>query len=169
VVRDEGPRHRPAGERLHHRRFDFEVPARGHELAQRRHDPAARLKHPARIRVDDEIQVALAVPGLDIGQPVPLFRQRHQALGEELEVARPDRELVGLGPEEPAGDADPVPEIEQLERLEIDRRHRVLADVDLDLVQAIRQHEEVRLAERADAEDPPARRRLDVLGFELVV
>ena len=160
---------RAAGDRLHHRRLDFEVAARRHELANRGDDAAPRLEHPPRIGVDDEIEIALAVADLDVGQPVPLLGQRHQALREEVQPRRPDRELVGLGPEQPPLDADPVAEIEQLEDLEIELRQRVLPDVDLHLGVAVREHEEVRLAERANREDAAARDRLDALGFELVV
>ena len=55
----------------------------------RRDDAAARLEHAPRVGVDDEIEVALAVADLDVGQPVPLLRQRQQALGEEVRAATP--------------------------------------------------------------------------------
>ena len=169
VMRDERPRERAAGDRLHHRRLDLEVAARGHELADRRDDAAARLEDAARVGIDDEIEIALPVADLDVGQAVPLLRQRQQALRQEVQPRRPDRELVGLRAEQPALDADPVAEIEQLEDLEIERRQRVLPDVDLDLRAAVGQHEEVRLAERADRENAAARDGLDALGLELVV
>ena len=120
-------------------------------------DAAARLEHAPRIGVDDEIEVALPVADLDVGQAVPLLRQRQQALREEVQPRRPDRELVGLGPEQAPLDADPVAEIEQLEDLEIELRQRVLPDVDLQLRVAVRQDQEVRLAEGADREDAAAR------------
>ncbi len=84
-MRDERTGERAAGDRLHHRRLDFEVPPAGHELANRRDDAAARFEDPARIGVDDEIKVALAVPNLDIGQAVPFLGERQQALGEEVQ------------------------------------------------------------------------------------
>src|SRR5204863_7898254 len=52
---------------------------------------------------------------------------------------------------------------------EVELRHRVLPDVSLNLRLAIRQHEKVRLPERADGEDPSGRDRLDLVAFELVV
>ena len=61
VMRHERPRQRAAGDRLHHRRLDFEVAARVQEAADRRQHPAADLEHPARVRVDDQIEIALAV------------------------------------------------------------------------------------------------------------
>ena len=94
---------------------------------------AAHLEHPARVGIDDQIEIALAVADLDVLQPVPLLGQRHEALGEELERRRPDRQLVGLGAEQVPLDADEVAEVEQLEDREVALAERVLADVDLDL------------------------------------
>ena len=169
VVRLERPRQRAAGNRLHHRRLDFEIPARGHERADRGDHAASRLEDPARIGIDDEIEVALPVADFDVGQAVPLLRQRQQALREEVQPRRPDRELVGFRPEQTALDADPVAEVEQLEDLEVERRQRVLADVHLDPGEAVGEDEKVRLPERPDREDAAARRGLDAIGFELVV
>src|SRR6185369_8502582 len=151
------------------RRLDLEVAAPGHEFPDRRDDPAARLEDLARRRVYDEIEIALAIADFDVRQAVPLLRQRRQALHEEVHARRPNRKLVRLRAEQPAFDADDVAEIERLEDLEVQIRHRVLPDVDLHRLQAVRDHEEVRLAERPDAEDAPAGRRRDLLRLELVV
>ena len=132
-MRDERPRQRAAGDRLHHRRLDFEVAARVQERADRGEHAAAHLEHPPRLGIDDQIEIALAVADLDVLQPVPLLRQRHEALGQELQRRRPDRQLVGLGPEQLPLDADVVAEIEQLEDREVALGQRVLPDVDLDL------------------------------------
>ena len=78
---------------------------------------AADLEHLADVGVDDEVEVALPIADLDVLQPVPLLRQRQEALGEELEPRRPDRELVGLGAEQVTRDADLIAEIEQLRQL----------------------------------------------------
>jgi hypothetical protein len=50
---------------------------------------------------------------------------------------------------------DPVAEIEQLEDAEVDRRHRVLPDVDLQPRLAVGQHQEIGLAEAADRQHAP--------------
>src|SRR5262249_6359033 len=81
----------------------------------------------------------------------------------------PDRELVGAGAEQPSLHADTVAEVEQLVNLEVQLRHRVLPDVDLHPGAAVGQHEEIRLAEGADRQDPAARDGLDPIGLELVV
>ena len=139
------------------------------KLADRRHDAAPHLEHLARVRVDDEVQVALAIPDLHVGQAVPLLGQRQQAFRQEVQPRRPDGELVRLGPEQPALHADPVAEVEQLEDLEVERRQGVLPDVDLDPGTAVGDRQEIRLTERANGQDAAARDRFRPLGFELVV
>ena len=168
VVGHERPRQRAAGDRLHHRRLDLEEPAVGQEVAHRRDDAAAHLEHAARVGVDDQIEVALAIADFDVLQAVPLLRQRQQALGEELQLRRPDGELAGFRAEQPSLHADPVAEIEQLEQLEVALRERVLAEVDLDARLSVREHEEVRLAEAADGEDASRRPHHDLCGVELL-
>ena len=49
VVRDERPRGRAAGDRLHHRRLDFDEIARVEEVAQVAHDARALAEHLARL------------------------------------------------------------------------------------------------------------------------
>ena len=63
----------------------------------RRKHAAAHLEHAPRVRVDDQIEIALAVAGLDVAQAVPLLGQRDEALRQELESGRPDRQLVRAG------------------------------------------------------------------------
>ena len=112
VVRDERPRERAAGDRLHHRRLDFQESAGVEEPADGCDDSRPRLEHLPRIRIDDEIEIALPVPRLDVRQPVPLLRKWQQSLDEKLETLGPDRELFGLRPEDPPFDADVVAEID---------------------------------------------------------
>ena len=75
-------------------------PRSSRKRADGRDDPAARLEHSRASGVDDQVEVALAVPGLDVLQAVPLLGQRDQALGQEREARRPDREFVGLRPKQ---------------------------------------------------------------------
>ena len=133
----------------------------------RRERLAAHLEHLARLRIDDQIEIALAVADFDVGQAMPLLRQRQVALREELDARRPDRQLVGARAEQMPFDADDVAEIEQTEQLEIALRERVLLDVDLNARSAVGEHQKIRLAEIADAENAAARRRVDARGFEV--
>ena len=153
VMRHERPRQRAAGDRLHHRRLDLEKAARDEKLANRGDRPAADLEHAAHVGIDDEIEIALAVADLDVLQTVPLLRQRNEALRQKLEPRRPDRQLVGLGAEQMAGDADVIAVVEQLRQAKSRSRQRVLPDVDLNAAAAVGEHEEARLAEAADADD----------------
>ncbi len=102
VMRDERPRHRAAGDRLHHRRLDFEEVHRIEEVAQVLHDARARLEHLRALRADDQVDVALAIAHLLVGQPVPLVGQRPQRLHQQPQLLGAHRELAGLGLEQRA-------------------------------------------------------------------
>ena len=123
---------------------------------------ARDLEHAARLGVDDQVEVALAVARLDVGQPVPLLGQRQVALGQERRAPSPRSSARRARAEQVPLDADVVAEVEQLEDLEVALGQRVLADVDLDALDAVGQDEEVRLAEAADRQDRPAVDRLDL-------
>ena len=166
VMRYERARQRPAGDRLHHRRLDLEVAPAVQERADRGKHTTSDGEDLARVWIDDQIEIALAIPGLDVGQPVPLLGQRQEALGEELERRRPDGQLVGLGPEDAPLDADEVAEIEQLVDREVALRQRVLAEVDLNPFAAVGDDQEVGLAEAADGQDAAGRARLRLLRLE---
>src|SRR5262245_26297189 len=152
-MRHERRGERAAGNRLHHGRLDFEKSARDEKLANRRDDAAADFEDLPRIGVDDQVQVALAVADLDILQPVPLFRQRHQALGEKLEPLHMHGQFVRLCTEQRAVDADPVAKIEQPENVEVARRQCVLTDVRLNACATVGDDDEVGLPERPDGEN----------------
>ena len=116
-MRDERTRGRAAGDRLQHRRLDFHEAERVEEVADEAHREAALLEGAAHFRVDDQVQVALAVAHLGIGQPRPLLRQRTQALDQHAQLRGLDRQLAGLGAEHRAGDAEDVADVRRLERL----------------------------------------------------
>ena len=75
----------------------------------------ADLEHPPGVLVDDEVDVALAVPGVDVAQAVPLVGERPQRLGEQHEAVDLHRQLALAGGHHRALDADPVAEIEPVE------------------------------------------------------
>ena len=168
-MRRERTRQRAACNRLHHRGLDLEVPSRRHEFAHRADDAAPRLEDPTRLGIDDEIEIPLPVPDFDIGQSVPLLGQRQEALRQEMQARRPDRQLVRLRSEQASLHAHPVAEVEQLEDFEIELRQRILTDVHLNARQTVRHDQEVRLAERSNREDAAAGDGGDVIRLELVV
>ena len=86
VVGHERARRGAAGNRLHHRRLDLDEAARGEELAQELDDLRAAAKRRAHLLVGDQVEVALAVARLDVGQAMPLLRQRAQRLGEHAKL-----------------------------------------------------------------------------------
>src|SRR5262245_45738773 len=88
------------------------------------------------------------------------------ALGQELDRPRPDSELTGPRSEEMACDADVIAEIEQLEDSKVALRQRVLADVHLDTLQAIRECQEARFAEAPNRQDATRGNGLDLLCLE---
>jgi hypothetical protein len=53
-------------------------------------------KTPAAFVADDEIDVALPIPALDVGETVPLVGQRAQRLHEQAQALDADRQLAGL-------------------------------------------------------------------------
>ena len=58
--------------------------------------------------IDEEVDVALAVAGLDVLEPVPLLRQRPQRLRQERPGLDLDGELARARAHEVAGHADEV-------------------------------------------------------------
>ena len=76
VVGDERPRRRAARRAFKHRRLGFDELARLKKAADMRDDPRPQLQTRARLRVDDQIEVALPVDLLRIGETVEFFRER---------------------------------------------------------------------------------------------
>ena len=89
----------------------FELPAEG------RDDFGAGDEGLADIGIGDQVQIALAVPGLDVLQAVPLLRHGEQDLGKEVELLGVDAQFAGAGAEQIAFGADDVAEIDQRPKL----------------------------------------------------
>ena len=111
----ERTRHRPARERLHHRRLDLEKPPLGEESAHEVHHPGAGAEGLARLFVHDEIEVAPAVTRLPVGESVELLGQRAERLREQPEAIHPEGELSGAGPERNPFRPDDVTDVETAE------------------------------------------------------
>ncbi len=73
MVRHERASRGPADERVHRRRLDFEKPVLVEDCACGAHDVAPGTEDIRDGRIGHEIDVALAVAKLDVGQPVPLL------------------------------------------------------------------------------------------------
>ena len=97
VVRLERPRRSAARllRLVQRRRLHLEVRAhRGSAGSSRR--SGALHERLAHARRGDEVEVALPVPLLDVGEPVPLLRQGPHRLREDREAGRLERELARL-------------------------------------------------------------------------
>ena len=64
-----------------------------------------------------EVQVALPVPALEVGEAVELLRQGADCLAEDAEVRHLDGDFAGPGPEDRPRRAEPVPDVEVLKQL----------------------------------------------------
>ena len=93
---------RSAGDRLHHRRFDFDIAALIEESPQSPQHLGALYEDFARVEVREQIHIALPVAQLHVGQAVILLRQRQHGLGEKRQLLDVDGQLAGLGAEEVA-------------------------------------------------------------------
>src|SRR6187200_2210568 len=105
MVCDKRSGQRTAGDALHHRGFDLDEIALLKEAAGDLNDLGAFTEGFARLRVDDQIEVALTISCLDILQAVPFFRQRNQGFANKrnwvaLTVSSPVR-VRKIGPPTP--------------------------------------------------------------------
>ena len=115
VMRDEWPRRRAAGDRLQHRRLDLDEALAVEEAADEAHDAGADAEGLAHLGVHDQVDIALAVARLGVGQASPLLGQRAHGLDQQLDARDLDRQLAGLGAEHGAAGADDVADVPGLE------------------------------------------------------
>ncbi len=146
VVRDERPRRRAAGDRLQHRRLDFDEAERIEELADEAHRAAALLEHALHVGVDDQVDVALAVADLGVGQACPLLRQWAQTFHQQFDAADAQRQLAGLGAHHGADGADDVADVPGLEGVVGLGADRVHLHEQLDAARAVLDLDERHLA-----------------------
>ncbi len=90
VVRDEWTRRGAAGDGLHHRRLHFDEAMAVEPVADVLHDLGPRHERLLHVIVDDEIDVALPVALLHVGESVPLGWQRAECLDEKVKASRFD-------------------------------------------------------------------------------
>jgi hypothetical protein len=74
---------------------------------------AVRTRKVSRVPVvHDQVQIALAIAALHVGQAMELLGQRTQRLGQQTQRITAHRQLAGLGLEHLTLDADDVAEIQ---------------------------------------------------------
>src|ERR1700761_3591517 len=153
MVRRKRTRRRAAGDRLHHRRFYFEIVAIVEELANGLEDLGALDEDFASVEVGEEIDVALAVAELDVGEAVVLLGQREHGLGEKGQRLDMDGKLAGAGAEEISANADVVAHVEELVKRVAAFADGVLPDIDLEACAVLLKRSEAGFALRADGHD----------------
>ena len=116
---------------MHHRRFHFQKTPFVQPVTDRPDDPRTLHEHLARLGVDDQIDVALAVTLFDIGHAMKLVRQGAQRLGQQAQRGRGNRQFAGLGAGQPAFHGDDVANIPGLEGV-VGGAERIGLEIQLD-------------------------------------
>ena len=115
---------------------------------------AALAEYVADLGVHDEVDVALAIADLAVGEAVELLGQRSQRLGEKHELGRRNGELAAAGAQHATGGVDDVAEVELAEKPPALLAKVVHAAEELDLAGDVLEDDKGGLAlaaERADA------------------
>ena len=163
VVSNKRTRRRAAGDRLQHRRFHFHEATGFEETAHGADHRRAGLEHLTRLRVHDQIDVALAVARFLIGQAVELIRQRAQALGQQLRL---DHHHVQVAftrlMHRPTG-GDDIADIPAFDVFQNVFRQPLFIHVELDLARHVLNHDE----RTAFAHHATGHRRLMIQRFQL--
>ena len=147
VSRNERPRRGSAGNRMHHRRFHFEVAPGVEEPPQFRQQPRAHREARARLFAHDEIEIALPVPDFGIREAVVFLGQRPQRLGQHVNRLCSDGEFAPVGPHEGPRDADDIANVVQLAEVRVGGiTDIVAAQIALNAAAAVLQRDETRLA-----------------------
>ena len=94
MVRHERARRGAAVDRLQHRRLDLDEAGVVEEAPDRGDHLGARDEHGARLLAGHQVELAVAVAGLDVGEPVVLVGRRAQRLRQQREVVELERELA---------------------------------------------------------------------------
>ncbi len=112
------------------------------------------IEHASCLVVHDEVDVPLPISGVDVGEAVPLVGERAQRLREQRARAHRHGELALPRLHHGAGDADPVAEVEVVDRGETVVADRRLRDEELHRPGAVAQRREDELSLPAEEQDP---------------
>ncbi len=106
---------RAARDHLQHRGFHFEEAALGEELADVGDDLGTHAEGLAGFLVDDQVDVALTIALLGVGQAVVLVRQRAQRLGQQAYLLHVHEQVALVGALHGALGADDVAQVPGLD------------------------------------------------------
>ena len=148
-VRDERVRERSAVARLQHRRLHLDE-ALGVEVApDRRHDLRAQEEDLARVLVHEQVEVALAIAGLRVGETVERVRKGAPVPREDRQLVDRERRLASSGLRGPSRGADDVAQ------MHVDVARAAGVAHELDAPGAVDQVEEDELPHLAARHDAP--------------
>ena len=133
---------RTARDGLQHRGFDFEEAAVVEEAANMRNHLRTHAKGMARFFVHDQINVALTVALLGVGQTVVFVRQRTQGLGQQLHVFHVHIQVALAGASQRPFGGDDVAQIPGFDCFQRLCRQALAVNVDLQTTGAVLQHHE---------------------------
>ena len=111
-VRHERVRERAAVARLEYGRLDLDEPLAVEVATDRRDDVRAQEEEVARLLVHEQVEVALAVARLRVGQAVERVRERAAIACEHRQLVDGERRLPAPRLRRPARDADDVAEVD---------------------------------------------------------
>ena len=154
VVGDEGSRARPALYRLQHRALDLGEPAVLEVPADRPHGGVADPEDLPGALVDLQVDVALPVAGLDVGEPAVLVGRLAQRLAQQREPFDAHGQLAAPRRHHDAFDAHPVAAVEVVERVVALGPEHLRVDEELDRAGAVAQLREREPALPADQGEP---------------
>ena len=165
-MRDKGTCRRAAVDGLQHRGFDFQKPARIQKFAHGRDDSTALAKHRLHVRVEREVEIAAAIAQFFVAELIvddalaiaEFFfghGQRANGFGQQREVSHLHGDVPGARFEDRAGDADEIPDVEQLPQGKRLIAHDVEPDVNLKAALGISQIGKGRFAMTARDDQPP--------------
>ena len=133
VVGHERFRRCTAGNRVHHRGFDFQIMLVHHEIAHGLDDLAAFDEGIARFFVGNQIDVALTVFGFLIAQAFVFVRQRAQGFGQQADVGYAHGQFTVVGFEQSTFRADDVAQVPVVEVVQDFLAHAFVVQIKLDL------------------------------------
>ncbi len=167
VVCDEGSRRCASRDGMHHRRFNLYISARIEKAPQLLNNLRAGNKHLSRFVVGNQVQIALPVAQLNVGQPMPLFWKGQQRLGKKCQLVNPDGKFVGFRAEEMSANADQIAKIQKVKKPKAALADNVFLYIDLYALAGTLQMRKSRLAHQPERNKPPRHAYFTLVGFQL--
>jgi len=167
VMGDKRPGGGTTSDGVHHGCFYFDVAPGIKKIAQLTDDAGSRFENFAGPLVGNEVEIAMAIAQLHVGQTMPFLRERKKSLGKGKEFLYPNGELARLGPEHVAAHTDVIAKIQQMEQLEAFFAYHVFSHVNLYLLTCALQVSETSLAHQPVRNDAPRNPSFDPVGLKV--